>query len=83
MVEVDAKNPYQIETAQFVFCIKLYDEGAAVWTDGARRIELENLIVLECKAGNLEAIDKRGGHFVCGSIINVDFVVNMVLPVIA
>jgi hypothetical protein len=65
MIEVDAKHPYEIETTQFVFCMKPYDEGAAVWTDGARRIELENHIVLECEAGNLEAIDERGGHYLC------------------
>jgi hypothetical protein len=71
MVEVNAPNRYEIETPQFVFCIKPY-EGAAVWTDGARRIEIGKYIVLYCETGNLEAIDKRGGHYlVCKSIINV------------
>jgi hypothetical protein len=65
MVEVDATNPYEIETPQFVFCIQPYNEGAAVWKDGARCIEIGNYIVLYCEAGNLEAIDKRGGHYLC------------------
>lgn len=65
MVEVDVTNPYEIETAQFVFCIQPYDEGAAVWKDGARRIEIGNYIVLYCETGNLEAVDKRGGHYLC------------------
>ena len=63
MVEVDAKNPYQIETAQFMFCIKPYDEGPAMWRDGARCIEIMDQIVLYCEAGNLEAVDRRGGHY--------------------
>ncbi len=62
---MDATNPYEIETSQFVFCIQPYDEGAAVWTDGARRIEIGNSTILYCEAGNLEAIDNRGGHYLC------------------
>ena len=63
MVEVNATNPYKIESSQFVFCIQPYDEGAAVWKDGARCIEVGNHTVLYCEVGNLEAIDKRGGHY--------------------
>ena len=61
MVEVNATNPYEIETPQFVFCIQPYDDGAALWKDGARCIEVGNHIVLYCEAGNLEAIGQRGG----------------------
>jgi hypothetical protein len=65
MIEANATDPYQIENPQFVFCIQPYNEGVAVWKDGAHRIEVGNHIVLYCEVGNLEAIDKRGGHYLC------------------
>jgi hypothetical protein len=45
MIEANATNPYQIENPQFVFCIQPYNEGAAVWKDGAHHIEVGNHIV--------------------------------------
>jgi hypothetical protein len=55
MIEANATDPYQIENPQFVFCIQPYNEGVAVWKDGAHRIEVGNHIVLYCEVGNLEA----------------------------
>lgn len=62
IVQVERES-YEIEQPQWIFCLKRCNRGGAIWSDGVRKIEIEECNIIRCINGKLEASDGRGGLY--------------------
>jgi hypothetical protein len=65
LVEVNDRNEYLVDSAQYIFCLERYEAGGAIWSDGFRRVELHECNLLYCDYGVVEASENHGGLYLC------------------
>lgn len=57
------RDIYEIESSQWIFCLRQSEQGGAVWTDGVRQLEIEEFGIVHCGNGTLEPGDGCGGLY--------------------
>ncbi|GLA67343.1 hypothetical protein AtubIFM54640_010323 [Aspergillus tubingensis] len=57
------RDIYEIESSQWIFCLRQSEQGGAVWTDGVRQLEIEEYGIVHCGNGMLEPGDGCGGLY--------------------